>query len=86
MKSIKKVSLLLGALCLALFFVFGFEYGFGYQYPESDKCEFSNGQKRVYVHWIKVLNTTISTYCDYSTSRTHYYSEDTAKENLCNCE
>jgi hypothetical protein len=86
MESIKKISLFLGALCLVLFMSFGFEYDFGYHYPESNKCEFPNGQKRVYVHWIKILNTTTSTFCDFSTSRRHYLDEDTAKENLCNCE
>ena len=86
MKSIKKISLFIGALGVVLFMSYGFEYDFGYQYPESEKCEFPNGKKRVYIHWIKILNTTTSTFCDYSSSRRHYLDEDTAKENLCNCE
>ena len=86
MKSIKRIFLFVGTLCLVLFLIFGFEYDFGYQYPESDECKFPNGQKRVYVHWIKLLNTNYSTFCDYSTSRLHYQNEEIAKENLCNCE
>jgi hypothetical protein len=86
MKSIKKIFIVIGTLCLVLFLSFGVEYDFGYQYPESDECNFPNGKKRVYVHWIKILNNTTSTFCDYSSSRLHYKDEDTAEENLCNCE
>ena len=63
--------------------MYGVEYDYGYKYPKTDKCEFSNGQKKVYVHWIKMLNTKYGTFCDYSKTPLYYKY---AKPHICNCD
>jgi hypothetical protein len=83
MKSIKRISLILPIIATILFLIFGVEYNFGYKYPETKKCEFPKGQKKVYVHWIKLLNNTTSNFCDYSLTPMHY---NNTEKHSCNCE
>lgn len=83
MKWIKKISLYFGVAALILFLIFGVEYNCGYKYPKTDKCVFPKGQKKVYVHWIKFLNTKYGTFCDYSRTPLYYKN---AKDHFCNCD
>lgn len=83
MKWIKKISLTVGLLAFILFLIFGVEYNAGYKLPESNECKFPNGHKKVYVHWVKVLNNTTSIYCDGTTTPIHY---DSDTKYACNCE
>jgi hypothetical protein len=83
MKSIKRISLVLVIITSSLFFIFGVEYDFGYKYPKTNECKFAKGQKKVYVHWVKVLNNTTSNFCDYSLTPEYYSSTE---KYWCNCE
>lgn len=83
MKLIKRISIITVIIVSVGFFIFGIEYDYGYKYPETDECKFPKGQKKVYVHWIKLLNNTTSTFCDYSLTPKHYSNTE---KHLCNCE
>jgi len=83
MKWLKRISLVFGILIFTLFLIYGVEYDSGYKYPKTNECKFPNGKKKVYVHWIKVLNNTRSNFCDYSLTPLYY---NKTKKYSCNCE
>jgi hypothetical protein len=83
MKWIKRIVISLLLIFTALFLKYGVEYDYGYKYPKTKKCLFAKGQKKVYVHWIKMLNNTTSTFCDYTLTPRYYKN---AGDFPCNCD
>lgn len=63
----KKGILAVLVLCMILFFTFLFEYRFGWVYS-SDRTEVEAGYSKVYVHWLKPMNTVLVSMCDGSSS------------------
>ena len=87
MKRKTKIRLLIPLIIIfltvsVLFLRYGVEYDYGYKYPKTTECKFSKGQKKVYVHWIKFLNNTVSVFCDYSTTPLYYQG---AGDFPCDC-
>lgn len=79
---IKFVFIFLVLIFIILFFKYGVEFNFGIKYPESSNCIIPQGYKSVEVHWLKILNTTQSNFCDGSLSPLYRKVKEMP---LCNC-
>ena len=85
MKFIKKILLAILLLLILGFSFFFIEFDFGVKYPSDDKCTIPTGRKKVYVHWLKPLNNTISNFCNgEATPYFHITKDDESYK--CHCQ